>query len=213
MDYIVTSIVDIKHSYSNKKKLVYINYEPAFALYNKELKTYSIKENETISEHNYSDIVQMLSKRATVRAMNLLKSKDYTKKELVSKLEMSYYPKKSIHDALTYVERYGYINDKRYVENYIAFKANKKSRKQIEQFLKEKGIGSDVIENALEDYYGNSSEYEMNLIISTLKKKYGNVSIEELDYKQKQKMMAYMYRKGFGMDTIHKAVDVFLDNV
>ncbi len=145
--------------------------------------------------------------------MNLLKSKDYTKKELVSKLEMSYYPKKSIHDALTYVERYGYINDKRYVENYIAFKANKKSRKQIEQFLKEKGIGSDVIENALEDYYGNSSEYEMNLIISTLKKKYGNVSIEELDYKQKQKMMAYMYRKGFGMDTIHKAVDVFLDNV
>lgn len=213
MDYIVTSIVDIKHSYSNKKKLVYINYEPAFALYNKELKTYSIKENETISEHNYSDIVQMLSKRATVRAMNLLKSKDYTKKELVSKLEMSYYPKKSIHDALTYVERYGYINDKRYVENYIAFKANKKNRKQIEQFLKEKGIGSDVIENALEDYYGNSSEYEMNLIISTLKKKYGNVSIEELDYKQKQKMMAYMYRKGFGMDTIHKAVDVFLDNV
>lgn len=213
MDYIVTSIVDIKHSYSNKKKLVYINYEPAFALYNKELKTYSIKENETISEHNYSDIVQMLSKRATVRAMNLLKSKDYTKKELVSKLEMSYYPKKSIYDALTYVERYGYINDKRYVENYIAFKANKKSRKQIEQFLKEKGIGSDVIENALEDYYGNSSEYEMNLIISTLKKKYGNVSIEELDYKQKQKMMAYMYRKGFGMDTIHKAVDVFLDNV
>ncbi len=54
MDYIVTSIVDIKHSYSNKKKLVYINYEPAFALYNKELKTYSIKENETISEHKNS---------------------------------------------------------------------------------------------------------------------------------------------------------------
>ncbi len=213
MDYLVTSIGDIKHSYTNKKKLVYINYEPAFALYNKELKTYSVKENETISEQDYSNIVQMLSKRATVRAMNLLKSKDYTKKELVSKLELSYYPEKSIHDALTYVECYGYINDKRYVENYIAFKANKKSRKQIEQFLKEKGIDSDVIENALEDYYGNSSEYEMNLIISTLKKKYGNVPIEELDYKQKQKMMAYMYRKGFGMDTIRKAVDVFLDNV
>ena len=48
MDYLVTSIGDIKHSYTNKKKLVYINYEPAFALYNKELKTYSVKENETI---------------------------------------------------------------------------------------------------------------------------------------------------------------------
>ncbi len=213
MDYIVTSIADIKHSYSNKKKLVYINYEPAFALYNKELKTYNVKENEAISEQNYSDIVQMLSKRATVRAMNLLKTKDYTQKELINKLELSYYPKKSIDDALTYVERYGYINDKRYVENYIAFKASKKSRKQIEQLLKEKGIDSDIIESALEAYYGDSSECEEGLILSMLKKKYGNIPMEELDYKQKQKMMAYMYRKGFSMDTIRKAVDVFLDNV
>lgn len=213
MDYIVTSIVDIQYSYSNKKKLVYINYEPAFALYNKELKTYNIKENEAISEQNYNDIVQMLSKRATVRAMNLLKTKDYTQKELANKLELSYYPKKSINAALTYVENYGYINDKRYVENYIAFKASKKSRKQIEQFLKEKDIDSDIIENALEAYYGDSSECEENLILSTLKKKYGNIPMEELDYKQKQKMMAYMYRKGFSMDTIRKAIDVFLDNV
>lgn len=213
MDYIVTSIADIKHSYSNKKKLVYINYEPAFALYNKELKTYNVKENEALSEQNYSDIVQMLSKRATVRAMNLLKTKDYTQKELINKLELSYYPKKSIDDALTYVERYGYINDKRYVENYIAFKASKKSRKQIEQLLKEKGIDSDIIESALEAYYGDSSECEEGLILSMLKKKYGNIPMEELDYKQKQKMMAYMYRKGFSMDTIRKAVDVFLDNV
>ncbi len=213
MDYIVTSIADIKHSYSNKKKLVYINYEPAFALYNKELKTYNVKENEAISEQNYSDIVQMLSKRATVRAMNLLKTKDYTQKELINKLELSYYPKKSIDDALTYVERYGYINDKRYVENYIAFKASKKSRKQIEQLLKEKGIDSDIIESALEAYYGDSSECEESLILSMLKKKYGNIPMEELDYKQKQKMMAYMYRKGFSMDTIRKAIDVFLDNV
>lgn len=200
MDYIVTSIADIKHSYSNKKKLVYINYEPAFALYNKELKTYNVKENEALSEQNYSDIVQMLSKRATVRAMNLLKTKDYTQKELINKLELSYYPKKSIDDALTYVERYGYINDKRYVENYIAFKASKKSRKQIEQLLKEKGIDSDIIESALEAYYGDSSECEEGLILSMLKKKYGNIPMEELDYKQKQKMMAYMYRKGFSMD-------------
>lgn len=196
MDYIVTSIVDIKHSYSNKKKLVYINYEPAFALYNKELKTYNIKENETILEQNYNDIVQMLSKRATIRAMNLLKTKDYTQKELGNKLELSYYPKKSIDDALTYVECYGYINDKRYVENYIAFKAGKKSRKQIEQSLKEKGVDSDIIESALEAYYGDSSECEEGLILSILKKKYGNIPMEELDYKQQQKMMAYMYRKG-----------------
>ena len=213
MDYLVTSIGDIKHYYTNKKKLVYINYEPAFALYNKELKTYSVKENETISEQDYSNIVQMLSKRATVRAMNLLKSKDYTKKELVSKLELSYYPEKSIHDALAYVEHYGYINDERYAQNYISFKASKKSRKQIEQSLKEKGIDFDIIENALEVYYGDSSECEINLIISTLKKKYGTILIEELDYKQKQKMMAYMYRKGFSMDTIRKAIDVFLDNI
>lgn len=210
---IVTSIVNISKCSNNKKKLVYIDDEPAFALYNKELKEYNIKENEDISEQCYSDIVKMLSKRATVRAMNLLKTKDYTKKELMNKLKQSNYPEKSIQAALEYVQHFGYIDDERYVQNYISFKADKKSKKQMKQFLKEKGIDLEVIEKAFTIYYDESPECELDLIINILKKKYGNIPAEEFDYNQKQKMMAYIYRKGFDIDTIHKAVDVFLDNI
>ena len=48
----------------------------------------------------------MLSKRATVRAMALLKNKDYTRKGLEDKLRDGYYPDTCIDYALEYVTRF-----------------------------------------------------------------------------------------------------------
>ena len=47
----------------------------------------------------------MLSKRATVRAMALLKNKDYTRKGLEDKLRDGYYPDKCVEHAIEYVSR------------------------------------------------------------------------------------------------------------
>jgi len=206
---LITSIRDM----TAKKKLIYINEKPAFALYNHELKSFDLKENSIISDSCYTAIAERLSKRAKIRAMNLLKSKDYTRHELMDKLEQSYYPHECILSAIAYAEHYGYVNDARYAENYIAFKAKSKSRKQIEQFLKEKGIEADMIAHACEAYYGDSTECEMNIVLDLLNKKYKDKAYEDFDYKLKQKIMAYMYRKGFSIDTINKAIYVFLDNI
>lgn len=76
----------------------------AFVLYKGELRIYGIKENQELSEENYQKIlIEVLPKRAKLRAMNLLKSRAYTAFQLREKLEAGGYPKKIIEEAIDYV--------------------------------------------------------------------------------------------------------------
>ena len=138
MEYFVTSIKEI----TSKRRAVYVDYEHVFALYAGELRKFGIKEQSYISEDVYDEIMTVLSKRAVIRGMNLLKNKDYTRAEFIKKLKDGYYPDKAVDAALEYIDRYGYIDDDRYARNYVAFKAPVKSRRIIEQKLKEKGVSA-----------------------------------------------------------------------
>ena len=207
IDLLVTSIVEI----TNKRRLVYINYEPAFALYNTEIRKYDIKQDSSIDYEVYKDIVEnVLNKRATVRAMSLLKNKDYTEKELRDKLKDGYYPEESVNTALDYVKSFKYVDDYRYAYNYISFKSGVKSRKYIELKLKEKGIASKIISSVCEEYYSDNSNVELEQVLEFLSNK---CSIDaDSDYKEKQKVMAKLYRKGYSVDIINKALDIVVND-
>ena len=193
---IVTAIKEL----SGRRRLVYINYEPAFALYSSEIKKYEITTDISLSDNIYNDIVHnILDKRAIARAMNLLVSKDYSE----------YYPLECIERAIAYVKSFGYLNDERYAANYIAFKALTKSRKQIELFLSGKGIDKHIIEHECELYYSENEEAELEQILSVMRKKADK--FDELGYKEKCKLMNYFYNKGFNADNIKKALDIIVD--
>ena len=71
-ELIVTSIKEL----TKKRRLVYINYEPAFAVYTAELRKFGIKDGESLRKELYDSLIDdVLSKRATVRAMALLDRK------------------------------------------------------------------------------------------------------------------------------------------
>lgn len=207
MEYIVTDIREL----TAKRRLVYLDEKPAFALYCTELKKYHIHTEGVLSEQEYSEIIALLSKRAVMRAMALLKNKDYAEAELVHKLKGSYYPAESISYAVGYVKQYGYINDVRYAENYVAFKAGSKSRRQIEYFLREKGLDQQVIEQACEEYYDQNEDAELQQIVRQLQKKLAHVNPSELDYAQRQKLLSTFYRKGFHIEAVKKALDIVVD--
>lgn len=203
---IVTAIKEL----SGRRRLVYINYEPAFALYSSEIKKYDITTDISLSDTIYNDIIHnILDKRAIARAMNLLVSKDYSEHELHIKLQDSYYPLECIEQAITYVKSFGYLNDERYAANYIAFKALTKSRKQIELFLSGKGIDKHIIEHECDLYYSENEEAELEQILSVMRKKADR--FDELGYKEKCKLMNYFYNKGFNSDNIKKALDIIVD--
>ena len=101
MEYFVTSIKEI----TSKRRAVYVDYEHVFALYAAELRKFGIKEQSYISEDVYDEIMTVLSKRAVIRGMNLLKNKDYTRAEFIKKLKDGYYPDKAVDAALEYIDR------------------------------------------------------------------------------------------------------------
>ena len=74
IQYLVTSIVDV----NKQRRRVFVNYEPAFVLYNSEIRKYQIKVDSVIMSDIYNEIITILTKRAKISAMALLKSHDYT---------------------------------------------------------------------------------------------------------------------------------------
>lgn len=199
---IITGIQEV----TKAKVKVFIDYEFAFVLYKGELRTYGICEEKEISEETYHMILdEILTKRAKLRCMYLLKSKDYTKHGLKEKLRKEYYSEEVIERAIAYVVSYGYVDDERYAKAYINYAGKTKSRKQIEFELAKKGITKDNIVAAFDEM--NESDdlaSEESLIRALLvKKHYKN---EGATIEERRKIIGFLYRKGFSLDKIYKVV-------
>ena len=178
----------------------------AFVLYKGELRIYGIKENQELREENYQNIlIEVLPKRAKLRAMNLLKSRAYTAFQLREKLEAGGYPKKIIEEAIDYVASFGYVNDSQYAMDFIEYNKEKKSKNRIFMDLYKKGISKELIEEAWKDAVGEDrQELEKEQIIHWIQKK--NFPLETASLREKQKMMAFLYRKGFTNELIRSVL-------
>ena len=128
---------------------VYLEEEPAFVLYKGEARRLHIREGMELTQENYDIIMEeLLPKRAKLRAMNLLKSREYTVKQLRDKLESGEYPQDVIEEALAYVASFHYTDDLRYAVSFITSHENARSRRRIEQDLLARGIDRDTVEKA-----------------------------------------------------------------
>ena len=192
-----------------KRVKVYIDNEFAFVLYKGELRDYSIKEGQELSESNYREIMDVvLPKRCKLRAMNLLQKKDYTEKQLHDKLSEGLYPREIIDDAIHYVKAYHYLDDERYARDYITYHMSIRSKNRIIQDLSGKGISKDIFMPIVEELYvEEDSDVELDQIKKLLSKKHYDP--EQSDFKEKQKIMAFLLRKGFQMSDIRKAMDLY----
>lgn len=191
---------------SKTKSKVLLDTSICFALYKSELRKYRIEKDAEISQECYDTIMnEVLLKRAKLRCMNLLKSRDYTEYQLRMKLRQGVYPEEIIDGAVAYVASYGYVNDFRYAQTYIEYAGKTKSRRQIENSLAGKGISKDTIERAYEQCSEeNSITAEEELIHRLFEKKH--FDRENATYEECQKMIGFLYRKGFMLDNIYKAV-------
>lgn len=207
IQYLVTSIVDV----NKQRRRVFVNYEPAFVLYNSEIRKYQIKVDSVIMSDIYNEIITILTKRAKIRAMALLKSHDYTEGRLREKLQANGYPKCCIDETVAYIYSYGYIDDRRFADNYIISRSSSKSRRVIETSLLKLGVSADIIKEACDEFYCEEDDYakEINVIIGHINKKINSIDIK--DYNQLQKLKASLYRKGFRLDDINKALDMVCD--
>ncbi len=201
---IVTKIEE----YRKNKYKIYLNDEFAFVLYKGELRLFKIKEGEALLQETYREIVDtVLTKRAKLRAMYLLKTIDRTEADVRRKLKEGLYPQIVIDAAISYVKSYHYIDDTRYAGNYIAYKTGSLSRSEIKQKLLLKGINKELIEEQLAEHRKDGSEAERELIRRLMLKKCRELPLS--DYQEKNKLFAYLYRKGFTIGDIENVYKEF----
>lgn len=185
---------------------VYLEDRSAFALYRGELNRLGIREGEEIAEESLREIrEEILPLRAKKRAMNLLQKREYTAAALREKLRDGEYPEECIEEAIAYVESYGYVDDRRYARDFISYNLDRKSRMRIEQDLLRKGIGKDTVSAVFEELEEEGTRQdEASMIRSLLEKK--KYDVKTADGQEKQRMYAFLYRKGFHVDAISRAL-------
>ena len=141
-------------------------------------------------------------KKAVKKAMDLLLQQDRTEKELSDRLYRGGFSEKAIAHAMAYVSSFGYIDDLRYAANYLFYHKGQRSRKELQYKLLNKGVSKEIIARAMEEY---ESEDEYEALRNQLRKRLKGRMPEELTYEEKNKTIAYLARKGYGISAI-KAV-------
>lgn len=199
-------IITLVEEVSKSRCRIYVDGEFAFVLYKGELRLYGIRQDAHITEESYQEIMtKVLPKRAKMRAMNLLKSREYTEKQLHDKLRDGGYPESVISQALEYVASYHYTDDLRYAVTYITDHESSRSRRRIEQDLLGKGIAKHTLSEAWLKWEEQGGFQNESVMIAELLKKRG-FDADRADRKEVMKTYAFLMRKGFSPDAIRKAL-------
>lgn len=198
----VTQIEELPKSRSR----VYLEGEAAFVLYRGELNAFHIREGEEMAREDYDAVMtELLPKRAKLRAMNLLKGREYTVRQLRGKLTEGGYPERVVEEALAYVESFHYTDDLRYAMGFIMNHESDRSRRRIEQDLIGKGIDKDTLRKAWDQWEEQGGEQdEREMIRGLLEKKH--FQPETAGQKERQRMYAFLVRKGFSPEEVRKVV-------
>lgn len=192
-------VIERLESLEKGKRKVWMDDGTSFAIYRSEGKGLELKEGAELSSEEYQKIVEkILIPRARRRAMHLLERMDRTEAQLREKLQMGGYPREAVEEAVAFMKGYHYIDDLRYACSYVRCRQENKSRRQLSMELYQKGISKDMVQQALEEEYGE--EDETPKILKWMEKK--RYDAGQADRKQKQRMYQFLMRKGFSSGDI-----------
>ena len=205
---IITKIEKQKNN--NKRYSIFIDNQFAFGIDEIDLLYYKLKENEPLDNDKYNYILnKLLLKRAKDKALKYLRYKMRSKKQVIKKLEELDFPQNVINKVIKILEKYNYINDEEFAKAFIKDKMNLKGYGtfKISYDLKMLGIDEDIFKKYLySEEFVNEEEKATSLLLKRLK----GISIENIDYKEKQKLYSYLARRGFSYDSINKAFNNLL---
>lgn len=192
--------------FTKSRVRITVDEEIAFVLYKSEQHKFHIRPDEEIEEMDLRTILEeLLPRRARLRAMNLLKNREYTVRQLHDKLRQGGYPESVIQDALDYVGSFRYTDDLRYAVNFIRNHQGDRSRRRIEQDLTGRGIDRDLLEKAWAEWGEEGGSQNEQAMIQALLTKKGFDS-QTAAPKDRQKMSAFLLRKGFSGEQVRRAV-------
>ena len=136
----------------------------------------------------------------------ILARRMYTSKEIRNKLVEREYVDEIIRDVIATMERYGYVNDENYAEEWIRsrMKSKPKGKIALRQELARKGVHKSIIENALDEAFDESRESDMALELARQKAR--SYSKDE-PAAARRKLQSFLLRRGFNYETVKNAIE------
>lgn len=141
------------------------------------------------------------------RALYIISNYSKTEKQLRDKLKQSKkYTDEVIDDTIKFLKKHNFINDSDFAKRFVELHGNQYSEKILKQKLYQKGIDKKTIDKVFEENEINLDS--ISLIRKLLLKKcpdyYENK--DKMDLKERQKIFAYLFRKGFNYDDIESVM-------
>ena len=131
------------------------------------------------------------------RAMKYLVRREHSRAELHAKLLLKATPDDNVDKVLDDLAARGWLSDFRAVEQLVRLRRNRFGMQRIAYELRQKGIGEDLINDALPQM----RDTELEAARSIWQRKFG---IAPEDAKDKARQVRFMQSRGFMPDVIFK---------
>lgn len=173
------------------------------------LYSYGLLSKKEMDEKEFEEMMSENEKKlAKQKALKTLSMANKTKKELILKLKQSKFSTEAIDYAMTFVDKYDFIDEENIAKTLVEGKYSKKrySKRAMISKLRQKGISSDVIGDSVKDI-GDDEEFENAMYFAQKKLR----SIRDDDkYKVRNKLMSALSYRGFSYDIIRRVSEDLL---
>ena len=198
--------VEVKcHDYYKDRWQIFINDE----LWKEVHRTIFGKNLSFPAVDNLNDWLQLFNdferKRVKGYVLWRLSSQSYHSEQLAKLLRDRLVSESMINQIIFEFKSKGFLDDENWINNYLAQKQKSCSLKKITSTLYSKGLSRDTIDMISEEFKDPVSE--LDSILKLLKNR--SKSKDLSDYKEKQKFIASLMRKGFSFDLIKEGLDLF----
>lgn len=197
MECVVTDVIEI----NSKKVRVILDNDIQFALYKSEVRRFHITVGELIESKYYENIInELLPKRARERCLNLLARRNMTVMEIRNKLRDGYYPEFIIDEVVNRLLLNKLLDDENYASMYVESHSKTKSKRQMMQYLLNKGISRECLDNI---FRGSNVDEEEGIRILMNKK---HIDLDVISREELNKFCMFLMRRGYSYDLIRKMI-------
>ena len=204
-------IVSIEKAHRGGKFKVCFDEEGELLLSKEVIVDFGLRRNDEISSERMQQIQDAQSYQDTyIAAMRLLNYQMRTTAELRQRLHMKEFPPGAINRVLDKLTNLGLVDDVRFAEAFIASKVASKpiGKRELERKLREKGVSKETASQALSDVSNDETQIEFALQAAEIKIR----SLKRYELKKRrEKLVAFLARRGFDWDVIRKVVRKMFD--
>lgn len=170
------------------------------------IRKYNVAKGMELSEEEADRLIYENDlRRARERALYLMESRDHSYRELFDKLEKNY-SEDICFEVCNRLAEIGVINDRRYAEKLCRqlFDVKKLGRYRVRQEMRLKGLGSEIIEEAMENFSEEDEPFER--LEKLVEQKYERYLT---DRKGVEKVRNALARKGYSFGEIKEVLDLY----